>query len=114
MNTIVNKPWGSYQIIDKGKNFIVKKIIVKSHNRLSLQSHNHRSEHWLVVEGKAEVTLNNKIINLEPNQSIDIPLMAKHSLANNYFKDLIVIEVWYGDLLDEDDITRYEDIYNRI
>ena len=72
MKSIVNKPWGSYQIIDQGENFVVKNIVVKPYGKLSLQSHKHRSEHWVIVEGKAEVTLNDEISVLEPNQSIYI------------------------------------------
>ena len=110
MKTIVNKPWGSYQIIDEGNNYLVKNILVKPFRKLSLQSHKHRSEHWVVVQGTAEVTINDKISILELNKNIFIPLEAKHRLANNYNKDLIVIEVWYGEILEEEDITRYEDI----
>ena len=114
MKSIVNKPWGSYQIIDQGKNFVVKNIVVKPNCKLSLQSHEHRSEHWIIVEGRAEVNINGNITTLETNQSTYIPSKTKHRLANNYDKNLIIIEVWYGEKLDEDDITRYEDIYNRI
>ena len=110
MKTIVNKPWGSYQIIDEGNNYLVKNILVKPHSKLSLQSHKHRSEHWVVVQGTAEVTINDKKSILEPNKNIFIPLEAKHRLANNYDKDLVVIEVWYGEILEEEDITRYDDI----
>ena len=114
MKSIVNKPWGSYQIIDQGENFVVKNIVVKPYGKLSLQSHKHRSEHWVIVEGRAEVTINGNITTLEPNQSSYIPFETKHRLANNYDKNLILIEVWYGEILDEEDITRYEDIYNRV
>ncbi len=114
MKSIVNKPWGSYRIIDQGENFVVKKIVVKPYGKLSLQSHKHRSEHWVIVEGRAEVTINDKITTLEPNQSTYIPSETKHRLANNYDKNLILIEVWYGENLDEEDITRYEDVYNRV
>ena len=104
MKTIVNKPWGSYQILDEGNNYLVKNILVKPHSKLSLQSHKHRSEHWVVVQGTAEVTVNDKISILEPNKNIFIPSEAKHPLPNNYNNDLIVIEVWYGKILDEEDI----------
>ena len=114
MKSIVNKPCGSYRIIDQGENFIVKNIVVKPHAKISLQSHKHRSEHWVIVEGRAEVTINDKITTLGPNQSTYIPSDAKHRLANNYDNNLILIEVWYGDTLDEEDIIRYEDIYNRV
>ena len=114
MKSIVNKPWGSYQIIDQGENFVVKKIVVKPHCKLSLQSHKNRSEHWVIVAGRAEVTICDNITTLEPNQSTYIPSETKHRLANNHDKNLILIEVWYGESLDEEDITRYEDIYNRV
>ena len=114
MKSIVNKPWGSYQIIDQGKNFVVKNIVVKPNCKLSLQSHEHRSEHWIIVEGRAEVNINGSITTLETNQSTYIPSKTKHRLANNHDKNLIIIEVWYGAILNEEDITRYEDIYNRI
>ena len=114
MNLIVQKPWGSYQILEKGKNYLVKNLLVKPGGTLSLQSHKHRSEHWVIVEGRAEVTINGNITTLEPNQSTYIPSETKHRLANNYEKNLILIEVWYGEILDEEDITRYEDIYNRV
>ena len=114
MKSIVNKPWGSYQIIDQGENFVVKKILVNPYCKISLQSHENRSEHWVIVEGRAEVTINNNISTLEPSQSTFIPSKTKHRLANNYDKNLILIEVWYGENLDEEDITRYEDIYNRV
>ena len=114
MKLFVDKPWGSYQIIDQGENFVVKKIVVKPYGKLSLQSHKHRSEHWIIVEGRAEVTINDNITTLEPNQNTYIPPETKHRLANNYDKNLILIEVWYGKNLDEEDITRYEDVYNRV
>ena len=114
MKAIVKKPWGSYQVINEGKNYLVKKIIVNSHSKLSLQSHKHRSEHWVVVKGLAEVTINGIIRNLESNQNIYIPLKAKHRLANISDKNLIIIEIWYGEILDENDLTRYEDEYNRV
>ena len=114
MKSFVAKPWGSYQIIDQGKNFLVKKIIVKPNCKLSLQSHKHRSEHWIIVEGTAEVIINDNISTLVPNQNTYIPSNTKHRLSNNHDDNLILIEVWYGKNLDEEDIIRYEDIYNRV
>ena len=90
MTSIVSKPWGSFQVIEEGENYSVKKIIVKSQAKLSLQSHKHRSEHWVIVEGRAEVTINDYITTLEPNQSTYIPSETKHRLANNYDKNLIL------------------------
>ena len=113
MNTFVKKPWGTYQVLDQGKNYLTKKIYVKPNGKLSLQSHQHRSEHWIVVEGIAEVTIGEKIVILISNQSILIPKTTKHRLANNHKNNLIIIEVWYGEILKEDDIIRYDDIYAR-
>ena len=113
MKSIVNKPWGSFEIIYEGEKYIVKKIIVNPGGQLSLQSHENRSEHWLIAEGVAEVIINEKTYNLNENEHIFIPQGSKHSLANRGSINLIVIEMWFGDNLDEEDITRYEDKYER-
>ena len=113
MKNIVNKPWGSFEIIDQGEKYVVKKIIVNPDGKLSLQSHEHRSEHWLIAEGNAEVIISDKTYNLKENDNIFIPKRMKHRLTNNGSKNLIVIEMWFGDNLDENDINRYEDIYMR-
>tara|TARA_B100000579_G_C22425142_1_gene662634 strand:- start:294 stop:635 length:342 start_codon:yes stop_codon:yes gene_type:complete len=113
MKNIVYKPWGSFEIINEGQKYRVKKIIVNPGGRLSLQSHEHRSEHWLIAEGNAEVIINEKTLNLNENQHIFIPQGVKHRLTNKGKKTLIVVEMWFGDNLDENDIKRYEDIYNR-
>ena len=107
MTSIVSKPWGFFQIIEEGDNYKVKKIVVKSKAKLSLQSHEHRSEHWVVVKGKAKVTINQDIKILETNESIFIPSKTKHRLTNNELEDLVIIEVWHGNTLDEEDIKRY-------
>ncbi len=114
MNSITEKPWGSFEILKSGKKFLVKKIFVKPGGVLSLQSHEHRSEHWIVAEGEAEVTIDKKVINLKENENIFIPKGAIHRMANRKDLDLVIIEMWYGDNLNENDITRYEDIYERI
>ena len=113
MTSIVSKPWGSYQVIEVGEKYAIKRIVVKSGGKLSLQSHKHRAEHWIVAKGKAEVTIEEDIKILHSGEYIFVPLQAKHRLTNNYSEDLVIIEVWYGDNLDEEDIIRYEDIYNR-
>jgi mannose-6-phosphate isomerase-like protein (cupin superfamily) len=113
MKSIVNKPWGSFEIINEGNRYAVKKIIVNPGGQLSLQSHKNRSEHWLIAEGNAEVIINEETFNLNENQHIFIPQGAKHRLINKGDKNLIVVEMWFGDNLDENDIKRYEDIYNR-
>ena len=89
-------------------------ICVFKKGQLSLQSHNYRSEHWVVLSGSARVTLDNKTFMLKPGQSIDIPVKAKHSLANPYDEDLKIMEVQKGDKLVEEDIIRYKDIYGRV
>ena len=113
MKNIVNKPWGSFEIINEGIKYTVKKILVNPGGQLSLQSHEHRSEHWLIAEGNAEVIINDETYNLVENQHIFIPKGAKHGLANREDQNLIVIEMWFGDYLNENDIKRYEDIYKR-
>ena len=82
MNSITEKPWGSFEILKSGKKFQVKKIYDKSGGVLSLQSHEHRSEHWIVAEGEAEVTIDKKVINLKENENIFIPKGAIHRMAN--------------------------------
>ncbi|MBK1699043.1 mannose-1-phosphate guanylyltransferase/mannose-6-phosphate isomerase [Rhodovibrio salinarum] len=109
----VYRPWGSYQGVDLGPRFQVKRLTVSPGSRLSLQSHKHRAEHWVVVEGVAEVTCDDAVFQLYPDQSTYIPLGAVHRLANPGDQPLHVIEVQSGDYLGEDDIERYEDIYGR-
>ena len=113
MKSIVNKPWGSFEIIDEGEKYTVKKIIVHPGGKLSLQSHEHRSEHWLIASGVAEIIIDEQIDNLKENDYIFIPRRSKHRLTNLGSENLTVIEMWFGDKLDENDIKRYDDIYNR-
>ncbi len=110
----VFRPWGWYTCLAEGEGYLTKVICVSSGQKLSIQSHNHRSEHWVVLEGKAKVILNDTDNFLEAGQSIDIPLQAKHSLQNPYDGDLKIIEVQKGDYISEDDIIRYEDVYGRV
>ncbi|MBQ2644181.1 mannose-1-phosphate guanylyltransferase/mannose-6-phosphate isomerase [bacterium] len=110
----VFRPWGWYTCLAEGDCYLTKIICVSPGQKLSIQSHNHRSEHWVVLEGNAKVILNNEEYFLNSGQSIDIPLQAIHSLQNPYDVDLKIIEVQKGDYLSEDDIIRYEDIYGRV
>ncbi len=110
----VYRPWGFYTVIAEGKGFQTKLIHVNTGQKLSVQSHNHRSEHWVVLSGMAKVVLEGKDHILSPGHSIDIGLKAIHSLQNPYEEDLEIIEVQKGDILSEDDIIRYEDMYGRV
>jgi mannose-1-phosphate guanylyltransferase/mannose-6-phosphate isomerase len=109
----VHRPWGSYDSVDVGDGFQVKRIKVKPGAQLSLQSHTRRAEHWVVVRGTARVTRNNEVFDLFANQSAYIPIGAKHRLENPGKQMLELIEVQSGDYLGEDDIVRYEDVYGR-
>ena len=109
----VHRPWGSYDSIDVGERFQVKRIKVKPGAALSLQSHGHRAEHWIVVSGTARVTRDRDVFELHANQSTYIPIGAKHRLENPGTEVLELIEVQSGDYLGEDDIVRYEDVYGR-
>ena len=109
----VHRPWGSYDSVDAGDGFQVKRIKVKPGARLSLQSHTRRAEHWIVVRGIARVTRDNDVFELFANQSTYIPIGAKHRLENPGAEILELIEVQSGDYLGEDDIVRYEDVYGR-
>ena len=107
------RPWGWYESIALGPRFQVKRIVVNPGGALSLQSHNHRSEHWIVVEGSAKVTIDNDVKIVNENQSVYIPLGAVHRMENPGKLPLTLIEVQTGSYFGEDDITRYEDVYAR-
>ncbi len=109
----VIRPWGSYEGIDQGDRFQVKRIVVNPGAQLSLQMHHHRAEHWIVVKGTAMVTNGDKEIMLTENQSTYIPLGATHRLTNPGKIPLELIEVQSGAYLGEDDIVRFEDTYGR-
>ena len=109
----VHRPWGSYQSLDIGERHQVKRIIVKSGGRLSLQKHHHRSEHWIVVRGTALVTVNEMQKMVHENESIYIPIGAVHRMENPGKIPLELIEVQTGSYLGEDDIIRIEDDYRR-
>jgi mannose-1-phosphate guanylyltransferase/mannose-6-phosphate isomerase len=109
----VHRPWGSYQSVDNGERHQVKRIIVKPGNRLSLQKHHHRSEHWIVVRGAARVTVDETVKTVHENESIYIPIGATHRLENPGKILLELIEVQTGSYLGEDDIIRIEDDYRR-
>ncbi len=109
----IHRPWGWYEGIDKGERFQVKRIMVKPGQKLSLQMHHHRAEHWIVVSGTAKVTVENKETLFTENQSTYIPLGKSHRLENPGKIPLHLIEVQSGTYLGEDDIVRFEDSYGR-
>lgn len=109
----VFRPWGDYESLIKEKNFQVKNITLKKNSQTSLQVHKYRAEHWIVVKGKALVTVDDKEIILKKNESIDIPIKSKHRIKNIGNSELNIIEVQTGSYLEEDDIIRIEDNYGR-
>ena len=108
------RPWGKFEIFATSENYQVKRLTVYPKGKLSLQSHQHRSEHWVVVRGTAKVTNGEQTLILEENESTFIPLGHIHRLENPAPNNLEIIEVQTGDYLGEDDIVRYKDIYNRL
>jgi mannose-1-phosphate guanylyltransferase/mannose-6-phosphate isomerase len=109
----IYRPWGFYQGVDVGDRYQVKRIVVKPQGKLSLQKHAHRSEHWVVVKGTAEVTVDGKVHTVHENESAYIPIGSKHRLANAGRIPLELIEVQVGSYLGEDDIVRFDDVYRR-
>lgn len=109
----VQRPWGSYCVLEVGSHFKIKRIIVTPGGKLSLQTHQGRSEHWVVVRGTATVTHGNQEITISTNESTYIPAGCMHRLSNNADQDLVVIEVQTGACLDEADIIRHDDVYGR-
>ena len=110
----VNRPWGTYTVLEEGQNFKIKRIVVKPKQSLSLQMHHHRSEHWVVVSGVAKIVNGEQEIFLDTNQSTFIPAGHKHRLENPGVLDLVMIEVQSGQYLGEDDIVRFSDNYGRV
>lgn len=109
----VERPWGSFTVLENGKGYKIKRIVVNPGARLSLQLHHHRSEHWVVVAGKARVTRGKKVFDLKANESTYIPMNTKHRIENPGRELLQIIEVQNGDYIDEDDIVRFQDDYGR-
>ena len=108
------KPWGRYVNLFEGKGFLVKELYVKSKSSLSLQKHHHRSEYWLVTNGKPLITINKNKFTKKLNESVFIPQGAIHRIENPYKKPVKIIEVQTGHILKESDIVRYQDIYGRV
>ena len=108
------RPWGTYEVLDAGDLFKVKRIEVLPGKRLSYQKHSKRAEHWFVVSGTAKVTLNDEEILVPAGNAIDIPIGAAHRVENDTTETLIFIEVQRGAYLGEDDIVRLQDDFGRV
>ena len=113
-SNVYYRPWGKYTNLFEGKGFLMKELYVKFKGLLSLQKHHHRSEHWLITQGIAKVTLNNKTFLKKPNETVFIPLGSIHRIQNNYKIPLKIIEAQVGSILKETDIVRFQDIYGRV
>ena len=106
------RPWGHYEVLQSDNHHQVKCVWINPGKRLSYQRHQFRAEHWLIISGHAEVTLDDVTINLGPGESIDIPIMAKHRISAPS-DEVVFVEVQTGTSFDEDDIERFEDDYGR-
>jgi len=111
--TTVHKPWGYYNTLINNKEFLVKKIVIFSKQSISLQIHNFRSEHWIVLEGTATILINKNEITLKKSESTYVPRKTEHKVTNNTDEPLIILETQLGTKLSENDIIRIEDQYNR-
>ena len=107
------RPWGSWHVLDVEEGFKIKRIHVKSGARLSLQTHQHRSEHWVIIEGVATAYVDGHVSRVRVGESMDAPLGAVHRLANEGDIELVIVEVQLGAYTGEDDICRLEDDYGR-
>ena len=107
------RPWGAWHVLDEGDGYKVKRIDVHPRSRLSYQTHEHRSEHWVVVAGRATCVVDGEIVVAGPGESVDIAVGQPHRIGNNEDVPLSIIEVQKGDYLGEDDIVRLEDDYHR-
>ena len=108
------RPWGRYVNLFEGQNFLVKELTVNSKSSISLQKHHHRSEHWMITQGKPKITINKKKFFKKENDSVFVPTGSVHRIENLYKKPVKIIEVQTGSILKESDIVRFQDIYGRI
>lgn len=113
LNEKGDRPWGNWEVINVGNKHIVKKITVNPHSSLSLQMHYHRGEHWIITSGNPTVTIGEDKMELEPGKVVTIPKETKHRMENVTNEPIEFIEIQMGDILDERDIVRYDDRYNR-
>tara|TARA_B100000586_G_C19936175_1_gene353521 strand:- start:225 stop:626 length:402 start_codon:yes stop_codon:yes gene_type:complete len=112
-SNVINKPWGNYIIIAKSGNYLIKKIIILPKQSISLQLHNHRSEHWIILSGVAHIIIGKNKLILKESQYTFVPKKTKHKITNRGTEPLIILETQFGSILSEQDITRFDDQYNR-
>ena len=108
------RPWGSYKNFFKGKNFLLKELIVNKRSSISLQKHNHRAEHWTIISGKPKITVGKKIFFKKENDTVFVPKGSIHRIENIYDRPVKIIEAQLGSMLKESDIVRYKDVYGRV
>jgi len=108
------RPWGSWTVLDEGEGYKVKRMLVLPHSRLSYQTHEHRSEHWVVVSGRATCVLDGVESVAGPGEYVDVAIGQAHRLCNNEDDELHIVEIQRGDYCGEDDITRLEDDFDRV
>jgi mannose-6-phosphate isomerase len=108
------RPWGEFFVLSDEATHKVKRIVVRPGQRLSYQRHQRRAEHWFVVSGRAQVTLDGVVRTVAPGEAIDIPRGAAHRIENDGVEDVVFVEVQHGDYFGEDDITRLDDDYGRV
>ena len=111
---LFTRPWGHYINLYRGKGFLIKELFVKPKGILSLQKHYHRSERWLITQGKAKITLDKKVFFKNINETISIPKGSIHRIENNSKKPIRIMEAQIGNILKETDIVRFQDIYGRV
>jgi len=111
---VFHRPWGKYTNLFNGKGFLIKELVINSKSSISLQKHNHRSEHWSISSGKAKITINKKKYIKKKNETAFIPKGSLHRIENPYNKPVVIMEAQTGTILKETDIIRYDDIYGRV
>tara|TARA_B100001564_G_scaffold328881_1_gene312937 strand:- start:217 stop:588 length:372 start_codon:yes stop_codon:yes gene_type:complete len=104
----INRPWGHYHLLVKANEYLIKQIFIFPKKSISLQKHNHRSEHWIVLSGKADIIINNKKMILRESESAFVPAKDLHKITNNTLDPLIILETQLGKILSEEDIVRYD------
>mgnify|MGYP002052252130 FL=1 len=109
----VIRPWGYYHLLVKTNEYLIKQIVILPKKSISLQKHNHRSEHWIVLKGEADIVIDTKIMLLKESESAFVPANMKHKITNNLSQPLIILETQLGKILSEEDIIRYDVNYTK-